>query len=166
MTVDMIPAFKIGFRLLINRQLPGEHREKDLLGSTYLLRLLQAFLLDLECNILQRLHQLIVGNGLQKIFRHPQLHRRSGILKLRERTQHDRLRMNAGLHHLLQHLQSIHIRHPDIRDHNIRFQLKDRLQPFHTVPGFHDHIISAAGTGQQLPQTFPDADLIFHNQDF
>ena len=118
---------------------------------------------DLLFNVRHGLFKIYQGSGLEQVFRHPVFHRGPCVFKVRIGAQYDCLRMQSLCCHPLQHLQSVHDRHTDIRDDDIRFLFTDQFQPVITVFRDSDNFIIPIQLRQELFDSFPDPDLILND---
>ena len=76
-------------------------------------------LFHLLIRLIKRILQIIIGYRFQKIRLYPQPDRRLRIAELCIATEHNELDLVVFLLHLLNQFQTVHIRHSDIRDHQI-----------------------------------------------
>ncbi|MNJ46162.1 hypothetical protein D3C77_412870 [compost metagenome] len=88
---------------------------------------------NLFCQLVNRCFQLRIINRLQNIILHPMLQSKPSIFKLLITGQHDDLCLISPLANFPQKLQSVHQRHSNITQNDIRLKFHDQLDAFHTV---------------------------------
>ncbi|MNC10240.1 hypothetical protein D3C75_578790 [compost metagenome] len=105
------------------------------------------------------LHQLGLLQRLQHKIIHLELQRLPGIFKFVVAGHHNDFDVGKLRLQPLCQLHPVHKRHADVRQHHLRPQLPDRLQPVLTIRAGSDHLEAVALPGGTLGEP-PQNDLI------
>ena len=128
-----------------------------------MLRLPVFLLAKLGAGLLERLIQRLFVDRLEKIVHNALLDRGFCVFKMPVAAGDDKLRRKAELLHLLNELQSVAARHPDIRQHNIRFVVLNAFKRMNTIVAHVGNLKIEHLPVSELQKELCNAIFILHN---
>ena len=121
--------------------------------------------MKLEKGLLDGLIQFVSFERFQQIVGRAETERLLGVGKFVVAADHDDARVECrGLTDPAEKGKSVHPRHADIRENDVRMQLACQLQRIGSVVGFLDPADGQCGRIEQFPHGDPDRRLIICNQ--
>ena len=112
----------------------------------------------------QRLFHLGYIDGLLDIIDYGQADGAFEIIRLHVTAHKDQLASGNQPHHLLRKSDSVHLRHPDIRQYDIRTEPLHDFQRFLSVHRLHDLVYPKFLPGDLLHQALPGVILVIRYQ--
>ena len=125
-----------------------------------------ALFLDLPAHPVQCRLQFRGRHRLEQVFLHAQGYGFLGIGKIIIAGQDDPFHPGHGTLYFLAQFHSVHKRHADICQQDVRVQVPQHRQGHFTVRSFTDQLISFLLPWKGIAQVLPDGYLVIHEKDF